>query len=34
MNGPPMASDLREVAFLEGEAQRFQKPGNLIGSLI
>jgi len=31
---PPMASDLCEVVFLEGEAQCLQKLGNLIGGLI
>ena len=31
---PPMASDLSEVMFFEGEAQRLQKLSNLIGGLI
>ena len=30
----PMASDLSEVMFLEGEAQRLQKLSNLVGGLI
>jgi len=31
---PEMACDLSEVVFLEGEAQRLQKLGYLIGGLI